>query len=598
MNPKQLDCLSSLTLLYVEDDPATREELAQILELWFARVYVADNGQTGLDAYKAHKPDIVLTDIQMPVLNGLSMSAQIRLTVPDQPVIVLSAYNDMEYLFRAIDIGISQYVTKPISIERLFDKLADLARGIEDRREQRRSQKLLEQYRLLVDESAIVSKIDPAGRITYVNDQFLERTGYQRGELIGQPIRALRHEDEPKDLSGALWQGILQGEKWTGIVKNRTHSGALMVMDSSMVPVFNEDNEVEEVVCLDVDVTDIYLNYESVVESLSRSQRSLTEQRHFLEEYKHALELGASICVVDANGRILGANQPFAGTLGREVKALCERPLSDIAPGDHTRCLEEAVARLDGQCSQVMPFLHQDGSERMFSVVFVPVRDLQGQVASIILGCQDVTESLRLTREIMETQRELLLVMGEVAENRNKETGQHVKRVAEIAHLLALKCGLGEEQAELLKTTAPMHDIGKVGIADGILNKPGKLDADEYETMKVHAELGHHILSSIDRPLVRMAARIAHEHHENFDGSGYPRGLKGKAISIEGRIIAVADVLDALAHARVYKPAWDDLAIRNYFQEQRGRKFDPELVDLVFHHWKEIQGIRERYRDT
>lgn len=598
MNPKQLDCLSSLTLLYVEDDPATREELTQMLELWFARVYVAENGQTGLEAFKKHQPDIVLTDIQMPVLNGLSMSAQIRLLVPEQPVIVLSAYNDMEYLFRAIDIGINQYVTKPISIERLFDKLADIAHNLLARREQRRNQRLLEQYRHLVDASAIVSKLDTQGRVTYVNRKFLDATGYADHEVLGRRLTDLLHADETKDLGGEIWHDVLAGRQWAGIVKSRTREGGLFVVESSLVPLLDEQNRVEEVVRLDVDITEIHHNYESLVESLSRSQRSLSEQRHFLEEYKRALDLGSSICVTDAGGRILGVNQRFADVLGHGVRELCERNLEDVSSCEHRRCFQAITRKVEGHCQEMMQFRHRDGAELTFSVTFVPVRDQHGDIQSIILSCQDVTDSMRLTREILETQRELLLMMGEVVENRSPETGRHVKRVAEIAHLLALKAGLGEDQAELLKTTAPMHDVGKVGIADDILHKPGKLSPDEFENVKIHAELGFGILSSIDRPLVRMAARIAHEHHENYDGSGYPQGLKGEAISIEGRIIAVADVLDALAHKRVYKQAWDDQAIREYFQEQRGRKFDPALVDLVFAHWNEIQAIRERFRDA
>ncbi len=124
MDPRKLERLKALSLLYVEDDLATREELAQILEIWLGRVQVASNGQEGLEIFSGspQRPDIVLTDIQMPVLNGLSMSAEIRRQVPDQPIIVLSAYNDMEYLFRAIDIGITNYITKPVSVERLLGK--------------------------------------------------------------------------------------------------------------------------------------------------------------------------------------------------------------------------------------------------------------------------------------------------------------------------------------------------------------------------------------------------------------------------------------------------------------------------------------------
>ncbi len=598
MDTRRLETLRTLNVLYVEDDPATRDELAQILELWIDHVHTAENGQVGLERFRAVRPDIVVTDIQMPVLNGLAMSTRIRASHPDQPIIVLSAYNDVEFLFSAIDIGIDQYVTKPVNVERLLAKLADMAEDIRARRERRRNQRLLEQYRQLVDASAIVTKLDRDGRITYVNDHFCEHTGYEKGELIDSDIRRLRHPDETKDLSGALWQGILDGERWAGIVKNQTRSGALFVVESSLVPIFDDNGQVEEVVCLDVDITDFYLNYEGLLDTLSCSQRSLQEQTHFLDEYKRALDLGTCICITDIQGRILGSNKQFASLLGYDAKSLSARLLADITTGNHEHCFRDFASRIDAQCSEVMNFRHRDGSERTFSVVYIPLRDLQGEITSVILGCQDVTESMRLTRDVLETQRELLLVMGEVVETRSRETGRHVKRVAEIAHLLALQSGLSKEQAEMLKTTAPIHDVGKVGIADAILHKPGKLDPAEYESIKTHAEIGYRILSTIDRPLVAMAARIAYEHHENYDGSGYPRGLKGEEISIEGRIVAIADVLDALSQKRIYKSAWDSAAIHEFMREQRGIKFDPALVDLVFAHWDEILDIRDRYRDN
>ena len=597
MDIKALSTLKSLRLLYVEDDTATREELASMLAYWVDDLDVAADGQAGLALFAEKLHDIVVTDIQMPIMGGLIMSAEMRRLSPYQPIIVLSAYNDVEYLFRAIEIGISQYITKPVNVEKLLDKLTEISENIQAKREQRRNQRLLEQYRHLVDASAIVSKYDPQGRITFVNDRFCELSGYDQQTLIGSEIRRIRHPDEPKDISGKIWQSVLDGNKWAGIVKNQTRSGTMYVVDSSLVPIINEHNKVEEIVCLDVDITDVYLNYENMLESLSRSERSLNEQRHLLDEYKRVLELGASILVVEPGGRILGANLRLASMLGHEIKDLCERPLSEIVPDDYSKCFQRATQAIDGHCSEVIPFKHQNGSERTFSVTFMSVRDLHGQINSIILSCQDVTEPLRLTHEIVETQRELLLVLGEVVENRSRETGKHVKRVAEIAYLLAREIGLSKETAEILKTAAPMHDIGKVGIDDSILHKPGKLDFDEFEIMKTHAELGHHILTRIDRPLLSIAARIAHEHHENYDGSGYPQGLKGEEISIEGRIIAVADVLDALGHARVYKTAWDDAAVRDFFITQRGRKFDPALVDLVLKHWDALTDIRNNFRD-
>ncbi len=149
----------------------------------------------------------------------------------------------------------------------------------------------------------------------------------------------------------------------------------------------------------------------------------------------------------------------------------------------------------------------------------------------------------------------------------------------------------------MIKVSAPMHDVGKVGIPDAILHKPGKLDSAEFETMKTHATLGFGILKDLDRPVLQMAARIAYEHHERYDGKGYPRGLKGGDSSIEGRIVAIADVLDALGHERSYKPAWSETEVRDYFLSERGRQFDPQLVDLLFANWDEVVAINERYKD-
>ncbi len=600
MDPKKLERLRALSLLYVEDDLATREELAQILEIWLGRVQVASNGQEGLEIFSGspQRPDIVLTDIQMPVLNGLSMSAEIRRQVPDQPIIVLSAYNDMEYLFRAIDIGITNYITKPVSVERLLGKLADLAENLIAVREQRRDRRLLEQYRMLVDESAIVTKLDPRGRIIYANDKFAELSGYTSEELIGRDVREIRHPEQSQEISGSIWNALLRGQKWGGIIKNQSRDGRMYVVESSLVPIVNENDEVEEVVCLDVDITDIFLNYETLVEALSRSEHSLQEQRHFLSEYKRALELGTCICVTNADGRIVSANRQFAAVLGYPASELRDRQLAEIAPECEEKCFLELGKGDDGHCSRVVTLSHKDGTEMVFSVVFVAVHDLGGKVDSVILVCQDITESLRLTRALLETQRELLFVMGEVVENRSHDTGQHVKRVAEISRMLALQHGLDQEHAEMIKVSAPMHDIGKVGIPDVILHKPGKLDADEFEVMKTHSALGFGILKDLDRPLVQLAARIAHEHHERYDGTGYPRGLQAEEISIEGRIVAIADVFDALCHARVYKAAWDDVEVRHYFEAQRGRQFDPGLVDLLFANWDDLIAIRQRYQDS
>ena len=205
--------------------------------------------------------------------------------------------------------------------------------------------------------------------------------------------------------------------------------------------------------------------------------------------------------------------------------------------------------------------------------------------------------SAKLTQEIEETQREVVFTMGAVGESRSKETGNHVKRVAEYSKILALAYGLPQDQAELLKQASPMHDIGKVAIPDAVLNKPGRFNDAERKIMDTHAELGYNMTNNSQRPLLKAASIVAYEHHEKWNGKGYPQGKSGEDIHIYGRITAVADVFDALGSDRVYKKAWDDEKILKLFKEERGEHFDPILIDLLFENIDKFFEVRDTFKD-
>ncbi len=210
---------------------------------------------------------------------------------------------------------------------------------------------------------------------------------------------------------------------------------------------------------------------------------------------------------------------------------------------------------------------------------------------------ESTVEIRSLNEEIETTQKEVVFTMGAIGESRSKETGNHVKRVAEYSKLLALHYGLLESEAEMLKQASPMHDIGKVAIPDAILNKPGKFNDEEREIMNTHAQCGYEMLNSSNRTLLKAAAIVAYEHHEKWDGSGYPRGMQGEDIHIYGRITALADVFDALGSDRVYKQAWDDEKIFKLFKEERGKHFDPTLIDIFFDNLDEFKKIRNEFKD-
>jgi len=206
-------------------------------------------------------------------------------------------------------------------------------------------------------------------------------------------------------------------------------------------------------------------------------------------------------------------------------------------------------------------------------------------------------DNILLTQEITDTQAELIMRLGDVVESRSNEAGNHVRRMAEFCHLLATASGMPEEETTVLKHAAPMHDIGKIATPDSVLLKPGKLDPAEWEIMKQHPAVGLSILDGSQRPILKAAAVIAHQHHEKFDGSGYPQGLKGPEIHEYARIVAVADVFDALMHKRCYKDAWPVEQVVSHMREVAGQHLDPRYVELLIANMEKALAINDRFPD-
>ncbi|MDF1882959.1 DUF3369 domain-containing protein [Sulfurimonas sp. SAG-AH-194-C21] len=207
-------------------------------------------------------------------------------------------------------------------------------------------------------------------------------------------------------------------------------------------------------------------------------------------------------------------------------------------------------------------------------------------------------DNLLLSYEIKESQKETIFMLSEMAEQRSRETGMHVKRVAYFAKEIAEELGLSSSEVEEVFCSAPMHDIGKIAIPDRVLKKPGKLTDDEFELMKSHAQKGYDLLHNSDKRLMKVAAVVAHEHHERYDGKGYPQGLKGSEIHVYAQITALCDVFDALSSKRVYKDAWPMEKVLNLIKEESGHQFDPKVVDAFLARLDTILELLEEYADN
>jgi two-component system response regulator RpfG len=202
------------------------------------------------------------------------------------------------------------------------------------------------------------------------------------------------------------------------------------------------------------------------------------------------------------------------------------------------------------------------------------------------------------TREVREREKETLLRLARAGEFRDEETGYHLIRMSRYSRLIAHALSLGDDEVETVELAAPLHDIGKIGIPDGILLKPAKLDDGEWDVMRRHPVIGHEILKGSASKYVRMGALIALGHHEKYDGSGYPNGLVGDHIPLCARIVAIADVYDALTSVRPYKSAWTSERAFEYVAAQAGRHFDPRLADAFAGMKKAVLQIQNEWRDA
>lgn len=211
--------------------------------------------------------------------------------------------------------------------------------------------------------------------------------------------------------------------------------------------------------------------------------------------------------------------------------------------------------------------------------------------------CEQALINSILANQLNSAQNDLIFFLSEVVESRSKETSNHVNRVSEICRVLGRYYGFDDEQVRTIGIASALHDVGKIGIPDSILNKPGKLTDEERYKMQEHTTIGYNILKDIETKVMNIASDICHQHHEKYNGTGYPRGLSGEKISIYARIAAVADVFDALAARRCYKPAWERERVTELFVKEKGGQFDPELAQLFLDNIDEFYDILDRYPD-
>jgi PAS domain S-box-containing protein len=323
--------------------------------------------------------------------------------------------------------------------------------------------------------------------------------------------------------------------------------------------------------------------------------------------YDASLDL---LATADLNGRFTRVNRAWERTLGYSPETMCSRPFIEfVHPDDREATITETAALADG-CDTIgfrNRYRAADGSYRWleWNVSASPSEGVLNAVARDISAQREAEQQLansakwletkvaERTRELDDARAETLRLLAVAAEYRDDDTSRHTERVGITAAEIATRLGLDAEQIGLLREAAPLHDVGKLAIPDRILLKPGKLSAVEYGVMKTHAALGARLLSGTSSPVLQMGAVIAASHHERWDGTGYPAALAGEAIPLMGRVVAVADVFDALTHNRPYKSAWPAERAIAEMQRAAGSQFDPRVVAAFLTMHKDAAGAAE-----
>ncbi|WP_323588964.1 response regulator [Aliarcobacter butzleri] len=602
---KQLEKNRTKTILIVEDSFVVREQLKDILTNRNYKVLEAKDENDALKIITLNKIDLILLDLELEKSNGYDFLIKNKKLILEQlniKVVIITGNISPTIIRDSFRLGVKEIIKKPFMIEELVLKTDILMNNKDVEDEIVYKTHLLNQYKNTVDRSAIVSKTNEKGIITYVNEAFCNISGYSQNELLGKSHNIVRHDDMNSSLFKEMWHNIKDLKiPWMGVVKNRKKDGNPYWVQTIINPILNENGNILEFIGIKTDITEIEKTKEHLKNQFDISQNSFQEVMNLSKLYENAIERSNIILRVNANKIITYANEQFykiSGFTKEELIGTHYDSLKILDSNINTN-IENMWQTItsgkiwEGQISNIF----KDNKTYHFLATIVPIVNLNGEILEYMGIRKDITDVIELHKEIEETQREIIYKMGEIAESRSNETGNHVKRVAEYSKLLALLYGLDEKESDILFTASPMHDIGKVGVPDSILNKAGKLDENEYKMMKKHCVIGYNILKNSKREILKAAAIVAMQHHEKWDGSGYPRGLKEEEIHIYGRITAVADVFDALGSHRCYKEAWENEKIFELFKNEKAKHFDPKLVDLFFDNIDKFIEIKNKYKD-
>ncbi|WP_104697262.1 MULTISPECIES: HD domain-containing phosphohydrolase [unclassified Helicobacter] len=456
-----------------------------------------------------------------------------------------------------------------------------------------------EAYQQLVDETMFHILTDDKLNIIYTNKNISDISLYTQEELIGRNCLDLLDPQMQEYLQKDVLPILYEKKEWVGKVRQLKKDKTPYYVKLVIKAILNEAGKVTNYIIGELDDTADELERIALENDSNLLKHSNEERQYLLQQYDDIIDNNQSLFRLDLNRNFTYVNDIFLEITGLHAEEIIGKNLYNFIPESDKWQFEKIQHELiqQGKYQGILEYTRPDNKKAYIRSACYFIKNLNEEPIEIMAVGVDITKLIESIKEIETIQRDVIYAMGTICEGKSRETGNHIIRVAEYSALLAKLYGCSKEEQELLKTASPMHDIGKVGISDTILNKPGKLTPEEFEIMKTHTTIGQEIFKNSSRLILKTAGEIAGTHHEWWDGSGYPNKLSGEEIPLFGRITAIADVFDALSNDRCYKKAWPLPDVLQHIKSLRGKQFQPELVDLFLDNIDQFLKISREYQD-
>jgi putative two-component system response regulator len=574
-------------ILVVDDDAGKRLAVRSMLARLGHAVVEADSGRAALRAVAETRFAVILMDVRMPTMSGYETASLIRSRGETAltPIIFLTAFGrDEVETAGAYASGAVDFLFAPIAGDALRAKVTGFVDVFDRAHEHQSSLDSITALSAALRDSEVRARAvlqnvadgivtaDEQGLIESLNRSARRLFGYEPLEVIGRPLRSIVAPGRQDDFARAT-QADTPVDPIETLGCRRDGSHFPMEVGISQMQVGERTFTI-------VAIRDITDRAERAERERRRGQALRREAQLDRIVFEEA-PIGSVLTGRD--GRIERVNHAVCRMLGRTAEAFNGAHCLEFThPEDRDDSVKAIAAIMNGAPGAQhfeSRYLHSSGRVIEARIALTAIRDDAQQVAQLFAQIEDVTDARRTTRELERAQFEMLARLAAAAELHDDDTGKHTHRVGDLSVAIAHTLGLPDSQIELLRLAAPLHDVGKIAVSDAVLRKRGKLSVEEFEQVKLHTTAGAQMLAGSPFALLALAEETALTHHERWDGTGYPAGLAGEAIPITGRIVAVADVFDALTHRRPYKPAWSAADAITEMRGQAGRHFDSQIVD-------------------